>query len=121
MFAHTSTAGKHLLCDLCEIRNTALLHDMDRVCKLMDHICETHRFTVLQKTTHLFEPQGFSVMYLLAESHFTIHTFPERLYAAVDVYSCREYDDNSVYEKIHAVLHSEFHAEPSLPFVVDRG
>lgn len=121
MFAESLTAGKHLLCDLREIRNTALLDDMHLVCEFMDHICETYDFTVLQRTTHLFEPQGFSVMYLLAESHFTIHTFPERLYAAVDLYTCRQYEDNSVYHEIHALLQGRFQAEPSLPFVVDRG
>ena len=44
--------------------------------------------TLLQLTSHKFEPQGVTSMALLAESHISIHTWPETGYAALDVFTC---------------------------------
>lgn len=38
--------------------------------------------------SHLFTPSGVSVLLFLAESHLSIHTWPENGYAAVDIYTC---------------------------------
>lgn len=122
MFSESETAGKHLLCDFYRIQNTSLLEDKDRLRQLMDDICQTYEFTVLHRLTHQFEPQGCSIIYLLAESHFTLHTFPERAYAAVDLYTCRQYPDNTVYEFIHQWLQRELGADTSSsPLIVNRG
>ena len=44
--------------------------------------------TLLQLSSHKFEPQGVTALALLAESHISIHTWPENGYAAVDVFTC---------------------------------
>ena len=44
--------------------------------------------TLLNLITHRFEPQGVTGLALLAESHISIHTWPESGYAAVDVFTC---------------------------------
>ena len=46
------------------------------------------KMTVLDELTHVFGPGATTYVALLAESHFTVHTYPERLYAAVDIYTC---------------------------------
>lgn len=45
-------------------------------------------FTVLNKVAHEFEPQGYTVLWLLAESHFAIHTFPEQKKTYIELSSC---------------------------------
>lgn len=44
--------------------------------------------TLLDLTSHKFHPQGVTALALLAESHISMHTWPELGYAAVDVFTC---------------------------------
>ena len=43
---------------------------------------------VLNLISHKFEPQGVTAIALLAESHISIHTWPESKYSAVDIFTC---------------------------------
>lgn len=45
-------------------------------------------FTVLHECTHFFEPYGFTALFLLGESHFAIHTFPEHSKTYIELSSC---------------------------------
>lgn len=47
---------------------------------------------------HAFEPQGLTGIVLLAESHISIHTWPERGEAAVDVFTCGGHDSRRIAE-----------------------
>jgi len=114
------TSGKHMICDIKNIKNVQLLNSVTDVTKLFDCICETYEFTVLQKIEHCFEPQGFSILYLLSESHLSIHTFPEKNYVAIDLYTCKQYDDNSVYLKIYNFFIDMFKADVGNPVIIDR-
>ena len=44
--------------------------------------------TIVNDTFHTFNPHGVSGVIVIAESHVTLHTWPEFGYAAVDVFSC---------------------------------
>jgi len=44
--------------------------------------------TVLSASFHQFAPQGVTGIISIAESHFSIHTWPEYGYAAVDIFTC---------------------------------
>ena len=46
--------------------------------KLLYKIAKKAKVTVLEILTHKFEPQGFTLVALLAESHMSFHTFPEK-------------------------------------------
>ena len=46
--------------------------------------------TLLDISSHKFEPQGVTIVALLSESHISIHTWPERGSAALDVFTCGE-------------------------------
>ena len=46
--------------------------------------------TLLKLTSHQFYPQGVTAIALLAESHLSVHTWPEHGYAAVDIFTCGE-------------------------------
>ena len=104
------SSGKHMICDIKNIQNYELLNNVSKIRCILDNICENYNFTILNKIEHEFQPQGLTILYLLSESHISIHTFPEREYFALDIYTCREYDNNNVYEEIYNYLVNEFKA-----------
>lgn len=48
-------------------------------------------FKILQKMEHCFDPYGYTALFLLAESHLAIHTFPEEEKSYVEISSCNEH------------------------------
>ena len=83
-------AGMHLLVDLWDARNLGDPAVIDRT------LCEaavTAGATILHSHFHHFTPNGgVSGVVVLAESHISIHTWPERGFAAVDIFMCGECD-----------------------------
>src|SRR5690606_4793372 len=55
--------------------------------------------TIVSDSFHTFNPHGVSGVVVIAESHVTIHTWPEHGYAAVDVFTCGETIDPWVIQK----------------------
>ena len=64
------------------------LNDCQRIEKECVTACRFAGAKVLSVQSHQFEPQGVTVLVLLAESHMSIHTFPEEGRAAVDLFTC---------------------------------
>jgi S-adenosylmethionine decarboxylase len=120
MFSNTQYSGKHLIIDIKNIKNENIINNIDKLKTVMDYICEKYDFNILQKIEHQFEPQGISIIYLLSESHMTIHTFPEKKYIAFDLYTCREYPNNDVYNEIHNYIVEEFQCDLENQKIVDR-
>lgn len=120
MYSNTQYSGKHLIIDIKNIKNEAIIKDIDQLKTIMNSICKKYNFNVLQKIEHQFEPQGISIVYLLSESHMTIHTFPEKKYIAFDLYTCREYPNNDVYNEIHSFIVQEFQCDLENPQIIDR-
>lgn len=52
--------------------------------------------TIISSSFHQFEPQGVSGVVVIAESHFTVHAWPEHDYAAVDIFTCGDNIDLEV-------------------------
>ena len=113
--------GKHMICDLTNIRNMTHLESMDSMHELLDDICTKYNFTILTKTQHKFEPQGLTILYMLSESHISIHTFPELHYLAFDIYTCREYEDDTIYMEIYEHIVRWFHCDRGVPIILSRG
>ena len=115
------STGKHMICDLTNIRNVNRLESMDKMHELLEDICIKYDFSILAKTQHKFEPQGLTIIYMLSESHISIHTFPEKRYLALDIYTCREYEDDSVYLEIYDTLVKWFQCDRDIPMIISRG
>jgi S-adenosylmethionine decarboxylase len=82
--------GKHLLLDLYKASH---LSDKCVIEKALLEAAEVCNAKVLQKNFHSFgEEQGVTGMLLLAESHISIHTWPESHFAAVDIFMCGNCD-----------------------------
>ena len=60
--------------------------------------------TIISSSFHQFEPQGVSGVVIIAESHFTVHAWPEHDYAAVDIFTCGDSIDLDV--AIHSMEES---------------
>ena len=79
-------AGKHLLIDLW---GASYLDDINYIRTTLENIVNECNATLLHIHLHQFtENGGVSGVALLAESHVSIHTWPERDYAALDVFMC---------------------------------
>jgi S-adenosylmethionine decarboxylase len=70
-----------------------LLSDVDGIQTMMIAAAKAARATVMESAFHRFEPQGVSGTVILAESHLSIHTWPEKGYAAMDFYTCGDHTD----------------------------
>lgn len=66
------------------------LDDVERIGAYMLEAARVAGATVISSQFHKFAPQGVSGVVVIAESHFAIHTWPERGYAALDVFTCGE-------------------------------
>jgi S-adenosylmethionine decarboxylase len=104
MFQEYESSGKHMICDFKEIQNLELLNSMTDLKDLLRDICKTNDFNILNEVEHQFAPIGCSVLFLLSESHLSIHTFPEKNHMSFDIYTCRQYSDNTFYNEIFEYL-----------------
>jgi S-adenosylmethionine decarboxylase len=84
---HAFVAGVHSLLEMYGCP-ADVLDDLEAVRAAMHAGVEASRGTLLGECAHDFEPQGVTVVGLLAESHISIHTWPEHGYAAADVFTC---------------------------------
>ncbi len=78
-------AGVHLIIDL---HGAERLDDIDHIETTLRRCVEAARATLLHIHLHHFQPNGVSGVAVLAESHISIHTWPDAGYAALDVFMC---------------------------------
>jgi len=79
-------AGAHLILDFY---HAARLDDLDHIEQTLRECVEAAGATLLHIHLHRFEPNGgVSGVAALAESHISIHSWPERGYAALDIFMC---------------------------------
>lgn len=64
------------------------LNDPEFLKGAMMKAAEAGKLNILDVDVHRFEPHGISAILVLQESHFSVHTWPEHGYFAVDVFSC---------------------------------
>ena len=112
MFSNSNMSGKHMIIDFNDIGNEKLLNDVNGLMLMLDVICLKHNYTVLNKSYHVFDPIGCTVLYLLSESHISIHTFPEKNYIACDIYTCRQHQDNDEYVEIYNYMMQILQVKP---------
>lgn len=81
--------GRHLILDLYDC-DPGILDDYDLLQELLQTALLMANATILRIIGEKFKPQGVTLLALLAESHASIHTWPEIGYAALDLYTCGE-------------------------------
>ena len=100
-------AGRHVLAELTGC-SAVVLNDVAGLETCFRDCAEKGGATVVSSHFHHFSPQGVSGVVVIAESHVTVHTWPEHGYAAVDVFTCgRPEVAEAVMELIIASLHAQ--------------
>lgn len=82
-----TVCGVHLIIELsgCDF---LILNNKKLLTSTLNAVCDVGEFTKLNSVEHSFSPHGVTMLYLLSESHISIHTWPEHGYAAVDIFTC---------------------------------
>jgi len=81
---------KHILFTLKEC-SPGLLDDEAHIRNVLIVAADQAKSTLLDISSHKFDPQGVTAIALLAESHISIHTWPEKGMAVCDVFTCGDH------------------------------
>src|SRR5499425_1782750 len=81
--------GRHLLLEMFDCDPDAI-NSLEAVKGALVEAAKRAQATIVDVVFHEFNPFGISGVVVIAESHLSIHTWPEYRYAAVDVFSCGE-------------------------------
>ena len=108
--------SKHLLLELyrCDCEK---LNDESFLRCTLNRASKLAKATVLNLISYKFEPQGVTAIALLAESHISIHTWPESYYSAVDIFTCGQ---NMIPELASQYLIESLMAEEHSSRIIER-
>lgn len=107
--------GTHIILDLFEVQEK---YFKETLCKahyglfdtFIQDILRENKATLLNKTVHHFNEEGaVTGLYLLSESHLSIHTWPEHHYIAIDVFTCGLSSPETIIEEIIKYFQAEKH------------
>lgn len=79
--------GRHLILDLYDC-DQEILDNYEELQRLLEASLVMAGATILRIFGEKFQPQGVTLLALLAESHASIHSWPEIGYCAIDLYTC---------------------------------
>jgi len=88
----SSPVGNEISCVFYGL-NPELLNNYKKLENILVKALKKDKFTILKKVSYVFNPQGFTLVILLAESHTSIHTYPEYNSLCFYLYSCRGKED----------------------------
>ena len=97
------TLGRHILveyynCDEEVLKNPKLIEEF------MNNSALNAKATIVDSVFHHFNPWGVSGAVIIAESHLTIHTWPEYGYAAADFFTCGDIDPWKSFELLETLI-----------------
>jgi len=114
---HPLINGTHVCLDFsgCSVEK---LDDEAYLLELIRKSASDSGATILSVQSHKFQPQGVTVLMMIAESHISIHTWPEHAFAAADVFTCGPSMDTN---KICTLLETGLEAKHAVKTMVSRG
>ena len=68
--------------------NPEILKSLKKVRNALVSAAKEAKATIVDISFHEFNPFGISGVVVIAESHLTVHTWPEYGYAAIDIFTC---------------------------------
>ena len=98
--------GNHLIIELYDC-DCEFINDTQRVEDALIKGVELSGATIVQSVIHKFNPHGVSGVIVIEESHFSVHTWPEYGYCALDIFTCGDEID---YHSALQYLKKEFGA-----------
>jgi S-adenosylmethionine decarboxylase len=80
--------GKHMLLHVKDVPTSLILERMEAGKPLLDEIVKVCDLHVVNEVGHQFAPSGYTYLFLLSESHMSIHTYPEYGSCYMDIFCC---------------------------------
>lgn len=101
-----SFLGSHLLAEFYNC-SSEILNDETEIAGIMTRAVEVSGATIIRPFFHKFSPHGISGIIVIAESHLAVHTWPEFGFAAVDLFSCGDFNFTGALRFIRDNLYAE--------------
>jgi S-adenosylmethionine decarboxylase proenzyme len=101
--------GTHYLAEFFDC-DRHIINDISLIERIMIEATERSGAHMIKTFFHQFNPQGISGVIVIAESHFAIHTWPEHGYAAVDLFSCAEFNYKDALNHIRTGIGAGYHS-----------
>ena len=99
--------GRHLIAEFADCDGQKLA-DVDYIEECLNEAVRKSGATIIRSVFHRYNPQGVSGVVVIAESHLSIHTWPEYNYAAVDFFTCGDsVDPYKAYDYMKKMLKSK--------------
>ena len=115
MSRHDGTAARQLIADMYGC-SSGILNDPEIIKNTARRAVEMIGAEIVEESLHRFAPVGITYFAVITTSHFSIHTWPEFGYAAVDIFSCSA----DVPESVAQFLKSAFRASSVRTRMVER-
>ena len=105
--------GKHIILEVygCSFEK---LNDLEGLRRVMVEAAKRAGCKVLGTFEHKFSPHGVTIVVAVAESHISIHTWPEFGYAAIDIFTCGDADCDLIRDMLLEFLRPAFWSELKL-------
>lgn len=108
--------SEHLMADFFDCE-PSVLTDPEFIETTLAEAVSMLGLTILEKCTRKYSPEGVTTVFVLAESHISIHTWPERRFAGLDIYTCGDTTTSDAYE----YLKKKFEPADAKAIIVERG
>ena len=100
--------GKHLIMRISGIKDKKVLEFLEEGKPLLDHIVNACDLHVVGQVGHQFTPTGYTYIYLLSESHMSVHTYPEYGQIYMDIFCCNpEFSQKMAIQTVKEVFQTE--------------
>jgi S-adenosylmethionine decarboxylase len=107
--------GTHCILELYDCPEY-LLNDVVFIKQALQTAAQHAQSTLLDEVSHEFSPHGVTALALLAESHISVHTWPELGYMAADVFTCGQHTrPESACQYLLEVFEARHHRYYTLP------
>jgi len=97
--------GTHIIVDIIKINDKEKLKYSSTIIPILDNIVNQCNLNVVSVAFHQFEPYGFTGVYVLSESHLSIHTFVDEEKVCLDLYTCSFFNYS---KELYELLKKEF-------------
>jgi S-adenosylmethionine decarboxylase proenzyme len=100
--------GKHLVITIENVKNIEALKHLEVLKPIMKEIADKCNLNIVQETGFQFKPWGVTQIFLLAESHFSCHSYWESSSAYLDIFCCdMNFDSDQAVKLIKKLFDTE--------------
>ena len=114
VYRKDKTLGHHYMIDIMNV-DINILNNLEKIKEIMESAIKIGKMTIVGSDVHKFQPRGFTGFYMLAESHLSFHTWPEKNLISIDLYSCGS--DNKTYNSAMYIVNQFGSSEYKLNYV----